>query len=119
MHAFDFKSASLRSSERGEPYIVSRSISTVHRGKGSFEWTPSSVTPLPYLEIEAYGQIIKAPVVLKNPTTETSDVIFDIKNANRVLGNSESLELWLFTNDRVNPLTPYFIQIKNKDQVLF
>jgi hypothetical protein len=64
---------------------------------------------MPYLEIEAHGQILKVPVVLKNPTTETSDVIFDIKNTNRVLGNSEALELWFFTNERVNPLNPYFV----------
>jgi hypothetical protein len=119
MNSFDFSQASLRSSERGEAYIITRSISTLHRGKGVFEWTPSAVTPLPYLEIEADGRILKVPVVLRNPSTETSDVIFDITNANRVLGNSESLELWIFTNERVNPMTPYFVQIKNKDQLLY
>jgi hypothetical protein len=119
MNSFDFSQASLRSSERGEAYIITRSISTLHRGKGVFEWTPSAVTPLPYLEIEADGRILKVPVVLRNPSTETSDVIFDITNANRVLGNSESLELWIFTNERVNPMTPYFVQIKSKDQLLY
>jgi hypothetical protein len=75
--------------------------------------------PFHTLEVEADGRILKVPVVLRNPTTETSDVIFDITNANRVLGNLESLELWIFTNERVNPMTPYFVQIKNKDQLLY
>lgn len=49
----------------------------------------------------------------------TSNVYFRIMNANRVLANTDDLHLMLVTNDQVTSDQTYFLQIKNKDQILY
>ncbi len=118
MYAFDFTGATLKTSDRAETVLADRSISTMHRGKGCFEFTPTRGQSLPLLEIYADGQTHKRSVSLSFVTRETSDITFMIMNKNRVLGNSDALELHFGANENVSPNMIYFIQIKNKERIL-
>jgi hypothetical protein len=49
----------------------------------------------------------------------TSNVYFTILNNDRVLANTDNLEIVLITNQLVTSDQTYFLQVKNKDQILY
>lgn len=105
-----------------ETILIDRNVSSVVRGKGSFDFFPAVNQNLPYVEMYVGTNVIRRNVTLTNPlfqTNNTSEVFFKILNVNRVLANNEDLIMSFATNNQVNSSDTYLLQIKLKDTIIF
>jgi len=112
----DISGASLKQkvNTSAEITLINGGVSTVAKGKGSFQWTPITTTGslAPVLEVVINGLTIRRSVTFTSsafqPTT-SSEVNFKILNDNRFLANNEDLRVQLITNATVNASETYVV----------
>ena len=116
---FDFFNGSVVMGRGNSATVLATNITTMG-GRGFFEFVPSGNTLPTIVFVGADGKTYTTQVSLTLPMRSiTSNVYFRIMNVNRVLANTDDLHLMLVTNDQVTSDQTYFLQIKNKDQILY
>lgn len=122
----DFSRASLIGYNRDsgiETLLLDRSIKTDHRGKGVFTFTPYQLYDY-YLEVNLgtrnglIRKIINPALSLMVPNFNY-EITFTIDNVNKVLSNNDDLKVTFITNNLVNLKDTYYINILNKEQILY
>jgi hypothetical protein len=118
MAGFDFFNASIVMGSGNSANVIASNITTM-RGRGFFEFIPmgNNLPNLVFVGADGNTYTIKVSLTLPVPSVN-SNVYFRIMNPNRVLANSDDLQLMLVTNNLVTSDQTYFLQIKNKDQIL-
>ena len=113
----DFSDAKLISYDSDEKKSTEENrISTDHRGKGVFEFTP--VTDKQYmLEVEIEGTVLERELFVYG--LEYNEVNFRLKNKDKVLENNEDLKLEMEFNDNFLDDSLYILQVNIKERTIY
>lgn len=101
-------------SNSNEVLTLQSNISTINLGRGYFEFSPSSDNEY-FLSNTKNGSIVNYGLnVSSQVDIDEWEINFSVTK--KVLGNDESLEIRLFTNDKMLPSDIYLLGVYNKER---